>query len=94
MQRRNMVKKLTKAQLLKLLREHNWVKTDVARSVGVDEKTIRRWCDSHNINAEEERKMAIANTPIRKYSTSKASTGKKATEGTFVIVPDLHAHRS
>ena len=87
-----MVKKLTKAQLLKLLREHNWVKTDVARSVGVDEKTIRRWCDSHNINAEEERKMAIANTPIRKYSTSKASTGKKATEGTFVIVPDLHAH--
>src|SRR5258706_10410363 len=59
-----MKSKISKAKLLDLLKKHNYVKQDVADAIGIDEKTIRRWCREYTIDTEFERKKAIlAYTP-------------------------------
>jgi predicted phosphodiesterase len=51
--------KPTKSKLLELLKKHNFVKQDVAVSLGVDEKSVRRWCIQHKIDTDFEKKKSI-----------------------------------
>lgn len=86
-----MSKKLTRNSLLKLLKEHRFTKTEVAKVLGVGEASIRRACEKFNIDCDMERKSELASTKPPKYKTLKGGTSKAFNKGTFVIVPDLHA---
>ena len=51
--------KITKATLLAALKKSNYVKQHAAAALGLDEKSIRRWCIKYNVDTEFERKKAL-----------------------------------
>lgn len=51
--------KITKATLLAALKKNDYVKQLAAQTLGVDEKSIRRWCIKHGIDTAFERKKAL-----------------------------------
>jgi predicted phosphodiesterase len=51
--------KVTKAQLLSALKKNNYVKQHAAAVLGLDEKSIRRWCLKYNVDTEFERKKSV-----------------------------------
>ena len=51
--------KITKATLLAALKKHNYVKQHAAAALGLDEKSIRRWCIKYSVDTEFERKKAL-----------------------------------
>jgi len=53
------VKRPSKSKLLELLKKFNYTKQGVALALGVDEKSVRRWCLYHKIDTDFERKKAI-----------------------------------
>jgi len=53
------MKKPTKAKLVELLKKHNYVKQDVATALGIDEKSVRRWCLKDKIDTDFEKKKSI-----------------------------------
>jgi UDP-2,3-diacylglucosamine pyrophosphatase LpxH len=83
---------LTRAQMLKVLKENNFIKRDVARSLGVDEASVRRACDKHNIDTDLERRSNLEDIVTTKYQVKKGNSGRKVKEGRLVVIPDLHAN--
>ena len=51
--------KITKTKLLEVLKKNNYVKQSVANALGLDEKSVRRWCNKYNIDTEFERKKSL-----------------------------------
>lgn len=49
----------TKAKLLELLKKNEFIKQKVADLLGVDEKSVRRWCREYEIDTDFERKRTI-----------------------------------
>ena len=84
------MKKPTKNKLLDLLKKKAWVKQDLADDLGIDEKSVRRWCKSYGIDTELERKSSLKNADVIVYEVAKPSGNTKISNGTFVVVPDLH----
>lgn len=55
----------SKKKLLDLLKKHSYIKQDAAKTVGVDEKTVRRWCRDYEIDTEIEKKRdLVLNDPV------------------------------
>lgn len=50
---------LSKDELLSVLKDCNWVKSFAAERIGVDEKSIRRWCKHYKINSEFVHKQKV-----------------------------------
>jgi len=84
--------KITRQKLLTLLKENKFVKTEVAEALQIDEASVRRLCKKHKIDTKMERTAGVTNTKHTQYKSVKKSNASKANEGSFVIVPDLHAH--
>lgn len=51
--------KLTKVQLLAVLKKHNYVKYAVAETLGIGEASVRRACRKYGIDTEFERKKTL-----------------------------------
>lgn len=81
-----------RTQLLKILKEHGFEKKAVAKVLGVNEASIRRACERHNIDTQLEKKSSIAQRVETKYTPTLSKIKGKVNEGTFVSVPDMHAH--
>jgi hypothetical protein len=84
--------KLTRTQLLNLLRVNKWQKTAVAKILKCDEASVRRLCNRLSIDCEIERKANLAETKIDTLTTAQSEIDATIHKGTFVIIPDLHAH--
>ena len=57
--------KMTKATLLAVLKKHNYVKQAAAAALGMDEKSVRRWCAKFSIDTDFERKKSLLEyTPL------------------------------
>jgi hypothetical protein len=81
---------LTRAQLLKLLKEHQWEKLSVAEALGVDEASIRRACRRHNIDTDLERKSDVENFNPTVLKVHKPESKAQVQKGSFIVYPDIH----
>lgn len=81
---------ITKAKLIKLLRDNKWEKTAVADVLRVGEATVRRLCKKLNIDVEYEKNKQLEDLEIVK-TVSKAKTSiNKAKIDRWVAISDTH----
>lgn len=81
---------ITSGTLRKALETAKWVKLDAARGLGISEAAVRRLCDKHGINTDEEIKKATGALVPQTFSIAKPTGASKARLGTFIVMPDAH----
>jgi len=83
---------LTRKQLLGILRDNGFEKKATAKQLGVDETSVRRACTRLEIDVELEKSAAVADKQYQTFPTESSKKNVKVNNGTFIVIPDLHAH--
>jgi len=86
--------KLTRNQLIKILKENKFDKSATADVLCVTEASVRRACKRLDIDVDLERKANVKeqSLSVKQYKVSKSTNNTKIIESSYVIVPDVHAH--
>lgn len=97
---------IKKEDLLKLLKQYKYVKSDAAKAIGIGETSMRRACAKYNIDTNKLKakeypftfpnpaQVKIVEKPaeITKYVVKSSEKKDKVQLGSFVVVPDLHSY--
>lgn len=83
---------LTRRQLLGILRDNGFDKSATASQLDVNEASVRRACRRLEIDTELEKSASVADKQYQTFQTLPSKQSGKVNKGTFVVIPDLHAH--
>ena len=84
--------KMTEMKLRKLLSQNQWEKQAVADALGTSEASIRRACRKFHIDTEVEKKKCLGILQPQVFSIAKPKNKAAIRKGTFIVIPDTHAH--
>lgn len=82
--------KMTRSILINALRENSFVKKEAARKLGVDEATVRRWCEKFGMDVEVEKKLAITSITAEKFKVKHSSRDVSVNSDSWFALPDMH----
>lgn len=81
---------ITKAKLIKLLRDNKWEKTAVASILLVGEASVRRLCTRLGVDVEYEKTKFLQAVEITKTSSKMKANNTKSIIDRWVAIPDVH----